>query len=315
MAIFRAAAPSTVFVTQLQVLIDQFQRTATEVPAGSGTGFAWDDAGTIVTNFHVVEGARALTVTLNTQKTFSARILGVEPRKDIAVIKIDVPSGTLEPIRLPDPQAVLEVGQKTIAIGNPFGLDHTLTTGVISALGRQMVGVGGVTIRDMIQTDAAINPGNSGGPLLDSSGMLIGMNTMIFSNGGSSAGIGFAVPSRVIERIVPQLISKGHAEELGFGIEIDPNQRAERRLGLRGVLVLDVQKGTPAEAAGLRGLTRTPEGVALGDVVVGLGESPVKSYDDFYNALDEHHAGEELDVKILRAGRVATTRVRLFAIR
>jgi S1-C subfamily serine protease len=119
----------------------------------------------------------------------------------------------------------------------------------------------------------------------------------------------------VIERIVPQLISKGHAEELGFGIEIDPNQRAERRLGLRGVLVLDVQKGTPAEAAGLRGLTRTPEGVALGDVVVGLGESPVNSYDDFYNALDEHHAGEELDVKILRAGRVATTRVRLFAIR
>jgi S1-C subfamily serine protease len=315
MTIFRAAAPSTVFVTQLQVLIDQFQRTAAEVPAGSGTGFAWDDAGTIVTNFHVVEGARALTVTLNTQKTFPARVLGVEPRKDIAVIKIDVPPGTIKPIRLLDPQAALEVGQKTIAIGNPFGLDHTLTTGVISALGRQMVGVGGVTIRDMIQTDAAINPGNSGGPLLDSSGMLIGMNTMIFSQGGSSAGIGFAVPSRVIARIVPQLISKGHAEELGFGIEIDPIQRAERRLGLRGVLVLDVQKGTPAEAAGLHGLTQTPEGVALGDVVVGLGESPVNSYDDFYNALDERHAGEELDVKILRAGRVATTRVRLFAIR
>ncbi len=142
MAIFRAAAPSTVFVTQLRVLIDQFQMTATEVPAGSGSGFAWDDAGTIVTNFHVVQGARALTVTLSTQKTYPARIVGVEPRKDIAVIKIDVPPGTLKPLRVVDPKEPLEVGQKTIAIGNPFGLDHTLTTGVISALGRQMDGRG-----------------------------------------------------------------------------------------------------------------------------------------------------------------------------
>jgi len=314
-AIFRAAAPSTVFVTQLRVLIDQFQRTATEVPAGSGSGFAWDDAGTIVTNFHVVQGARALTVTLNTQKTYPARIVGVEPRKDIAVIKIDVPPGTLTPLRVVDPKEPLEVGQKTIAIGNPFGLDHTLTTGVISALGRQMEGVGGVTIRDMIQTDAAINPGNSGGPLLDSSGMLIGMNTMIFSKSGSSAGIGFAVPARAIARIVPQIISTGHAEELGFGIEIDPNQQAERRLGIRGVLVLDVLKGTSAEAAGLQGLSRTPDGIALGDIVVGIGPSPVSGYDDFYNALDEHHAGEEVEVKFLRANRVASARVTLSALR
>jgi S1-C subfamily serine protease len=314
-AIFRAAAPSTVFVTQLRVLIDQFERTATEVPAGSGSGFAWDDSGTIVTNFHVVQGARALTVTLSTQKTYPARIVGVEPRKDIAVIKIDVPPGTLTPLRVVDPKEPLEVGQKTIAIGNPFGLDHTLTTGVISALGRQMEGVGGVTIRDMIQTDAAINPGNSGGPLLDSSGMLIGMNTMIFSKSGASAGIGFAVPARVIARIVPQIISTGHAEELGFGIEIDPNQRAERRLGIQGVLVLDVLKGSSAEAAGLQGLSRTPDGIALGDIVVGLGTSPVSSYDDFYNALDEHHAGEDVDVKFVRAGRAATARVRLSALR
>jgi len=310
-SIFRAAAPSTVFVTQLRVLIDQFQRTATEVPAGSGSGFAWDDAGTIVTNFHVVQGARALTVTLGTQKTFPARIVGVEPRKDIAVIKIDVPPGTLAPLRVVDPRVALEVGQKSIAIGNPYGLDHTLTTGVISALGRQMQGIGGVTIRDMIQTDAAINPGNSGGPLLDSAGMLIGMNTMIFSKSGASAGIGFAVPARVIARVVPQIISTGHAEELGFGIEIDPNQRAERRLGLKGVLVLDVLEGTPARAAGLRGLTRTPGGVALGDIVVGIGDASVGGYDDFYNALDEHHAGDDVDVKFLRAGQVATARVTL----
>jgi S1-C subfamily serine protease len=314
-SIFREAAPSTVFVTQLRVLIDQFQRTATEVPAGSGSGFAWDDAGTIVTNFHVVRGARALTVTLSTQKTYPARIIGVEPRKDIAVIKIDVPRGTLAPLRVADPRETLEVGQKTIAIGNPFGLDHTLTTGVISALGRQMEGVGGVTIRDMIQTDAAINPGNSGGPLLDSAGRLIGMNTMIFSKSGSSAGIGFAVPARVIARIVPQIISSGHAEELGFGIEVDPNQRAERRFGLKGVLVLDVLKGTPAESAGLRGLTRTPDGIALGDIVVGIDGSKVAGYDDFYNALDEHHAGDAVDVRFVRGGNVSTARVTLGAVR
>jgi S1-C subfamily serine protease len=311
--IFRAAAPSTVFVTQLRVVIDEFQGTAAEVPAGSGSGFAWDDAGTIVTNFHVVQGARSLTVTLNTQKTFPARIIGVEPRKDIAVIKIDVPPGTLAPLRVADPKEALEVGQKAIAIGNPFGLDHTLTTGVISALGRQVEGVGGVTIRDMIQTDAAINPGNSGGPLLDSSGKLIGMNTMIFSKSGSSAGIGFAVPARVIARIVPQIIITGHAEELGFGIEIDPNRRLERRLGLRGVLVLGVVKGSSAEAAGLRGVARMPDGLVLGDMVVGVNDSVVSDYDAFYNALDEHHAGDEVDVKFLRAGRVATAHVTLVA--
>jgi S1-C subfamily serine protease len=145
--------------------------------------------------------------------------------------------------------------------------------------------------------------------------MLIGMNTMIFSKSGASAGIGFAVPARVIARIVPQIISTGHAEELGFGIEIDPNQRAERRLGIQGVLVLDVLKGSSAEAAGLQGLSRTPDGIALGDIVVGLGTSPVSSYDDFYNALDEHHAGEDVDVKFVRAGRAATARVRLSALR
>lgn len=312
--VFRVAAPSTVFVTQLRLVVDQFERIAAEVPAGSGSGFAWDDRGTIVTNFHVVQGARALTVTLHSQKTFPARIVGVEPRKDIAVLKIDVPAGTLAPLHVLDPKEVLEVGQKTIAIGNPFGLDHTLTTGVISALGRQVVGAGGVTIRDMIQTDAAINPGNSGGPLLDSAGNLIGMNTMIFSKSGASAGIGFAVPSRVIARIVPQIIANGRAEELGFGIEIDPNQRAERRLGLKGVIVLGVLKGSSAETAGLRGIQLTAEGVALGDIVVGIGKSPVASYDDFYNALDEHRAGDEVEIRVLRAGRALTVRVTLAAV-
>ncbi len=313
-AIFRAAAPSTVFVTQLRLVVDQFERIAAEVPAGSGSGFAWDDRGTIVTNFHVVQGARALTVTLHAQKTYPARIVGVEPRKDIAVIKIDVPPGTLAPLHVIDPKEVLQVGQKAIAIGNPFGLDHTLTTGVISALGRKVVGVGGVTIRDMIQTDAAINPGNSGGPLLDSAGNLIGMNTMIFSKSGSSAGIGFAVPSRVIARVVPQIIATGRAEELGFGIEIDPNQRAERRLGIKGVIILNVLKGTPADAAGLRGITLSEEGIVLGDIVVAIGKSLIGSYDDFYNALDEHRAGDQVEIKVLRGGQVVSARVSLVAV-
>jgi S1-C subfamily serine protease len=155
---------------------------------------------------------------------------------------------------------------------------------------------------------------NSGGPLLDSAGNLIGMNTMIFSKTGSSAGIGFAVPSRVIARIVPQIIATGHAEELGFGIEIDPNQRVERRLGLKGVIILSVLKGTSADTAGLHGITQTSDGFGLGDVVVGIGGSPVGSYDDFYNALDEHHAGDELDVKIVRAGHVVTARVTLTTV-
>jgi S1-C subfamily serine protease len=166
----------------------------------------------------------------------------------------------------------------------------------------------------MIQTDAAINPGNSGGPLLDSAGNLIGMNTMIFSKTGASAGIGFALPSRVIARIVPQIIATGHVEELGFGIEIDPNQRAERRLGIKGVLVLSVAKGTSANAAGLQGIARTADGFALGEVVVGIGGSPVGSYDDFYNALDEHRAGDELELKILRAGHVVTAHVTLSSV-
>ena len=176
-----------------------------------------------------------------------------------------------------------------------------------------MVGIGGVTIRDMIQTDAAINPGNSGGPLLDSSGMLIGMNTMIYSKSGSSAGIGFAVPSRVIARVVPQILRTGHAEELGFGIEVDPGRRGERRLGVKGVIVIGVVKGSPAELAGVRGLSRTPEGVSVGDIVVGIGTTPVNDYDTFYNTLDEHHAGEELDVKLLREGHVVTVRLALAA--
>src|SRR4029079_3211187 len=181
------------------------------------------------------------------QETFEAKVVGLDPRKDIAVLKVEAPAKLLVPIRVARAEQ-LEVGPKAIAIGSPFGLDHTLTTGVISALGRQVQGAGGVSIRDMIQTDAAINTGNSGGPLLDSAGQLIGMNTMSFSKSGASAGIGFAVPVGTISRIVPQIGKTGHAEQVGIGIVADPLQKLEHRLGLDGVIVLQVPEGGAAAA-------------------------------------------------------------------
>src|SRR5262249_30691189 len=270
-SVFRDSAPAVVFVTQTRVVVDYLQGTAQEVPAGSGSGFVWDENGNVVTNYHVVESARSLTVTFHNQQTFETRVVGVEPRKDIAVIGVNAPKNLLHPVRVSE-HVDLEVGEKAIAIGNPFGLDHTLTTGVVSALGRQVQGIGGVTIRDMVQTDAAINPGNSGGPLLDSSGRLIGMNTIIFSKSGTSAGIGFAVPVSTIQRVVPQLIKNGRAEQLGLGVQVDPARRLERSHGIRGVVVLDVVTGTPAARAGMRGITQTRNGLLLGDVIVGLGD-------------------------------------------
>ncbi|MBK7583513.1 MAG: trypsin-like peptidase domain-containing protein [Myxococcales bacterium] len=298
--VFHRVASSAVFVTQKQVVVDWLQGKAMEVPSGAGTGFIWDDKGHVVTNFHVVQGARSLTVTLQNQKVYPAKVVGTEPRKDIAVLKIDAPSDALRPVDLPPAGMKLEVGQKVIAIGNPFGLDHTLTTGIISALGRSVDGVGGVSIRDMIQTDAAINPGNSGGPLLDSRGHLIGMNTMIFSKSGAWAGIGFAVPVETVRRIVPELVSKGRVDQAGFGIRIDPLQRLERRFRIAGVVVLEVLPGTPAEKAGLRALIQTEDGVTLGDVIIKVADQRVKTYDDLYQVLDGKKAGEKVKVTVAR---------------
>ncbi len=308
-SVFRATALSTVYVTQTRIVEDMFEGTTQEVPAGSGSGFVWDERGHIVTNFHVVEGARSLTVTFNDQQTFEARVVGLEPRKDIAVIKVDVPEKLLVPIKVA--HGKLEVGQKTIAIGNPFGLDHTLTTGIISALGRQVQGAGGVSIRDMVQTDAAINPGNSGGPLLDSAGQLIGMNTMIYSKSGSSAGIGFAVPVSTIARVVPQIIRTGRAEQVGLGIVTDPNQNLERRFGLRGVLIIKVPLGSPAARAGLRGLTRTQRGLVIGDVIIGIDDAKISDFDDLYTALDTHKADDVVRVTVQRGDAAVTVPVKL----
>jgi S1-C subfamily serine protease len=312
-SVFRECSASTVFVTQKRVVVDYLAGTAEEVPAGSGSGFVWDTAGHVVTNYHVVKDAQSLSVTFQGQQTFDARVVGVEPRKDIAVLRVEAPAALLKPVRV-EKHVSLEVGQKTIAIGNPFGLDHSLTTGIVSALGRQVQGIGGVTIRDMIQTDAAINPGNSGGPLLDSSGSLIGMNTMIFSKSGSSAGIGFAVPVSTIARVVPQIIKSGKAEQLGLGIQVDPLARLERRLGMRGVVVLGIPPESPAAKAGLRGITQTAQGLALGDVIVGIDSSKIDDFDDLYNALDSHRAGDKVDVKVRRNEEIVTLKLEVIAL-
>jgi S1-C subfamily serine protease len=313
-AVFRAVAPSVVFVTQKRTVVDFWGRAAAEVPAGAGSGFVWDDQGHIVTNFHVVEGAQALSVTLHDSKVFPAKVVGAEPRKDIAVLRIAAPKDLLRPIQIAPPKPPIEVGQKTIAIGNPFGLDHTLTTGVVSALGRQVEGIGGVTIRDMIQTDAAINPGNSGGPLLDSSGRLIGMNTMIFSRSGQSSGIGFAVPATTVARIVPQIVDKGHAEQVGIGIDIDPAGRIERQLGIRGVAILGVKPGSPADRAGLAGLQDRGGGLTLGDVITAIDGEVIPDYDSLYQALDGKKPGEKVKVTVQRDGRSLTTEVDLIVL-
>ncbi len=301
--VFREASPSVVFVTNVALGQNQYMDEFA-IPQGAGSGFVWDKKGHVVTNFHVVQGGDAFLVTFDDQTQVQAKLVGTDPNKDIAVLKIEDSKETLKPIKVgsSDP---LAVGQQAYAIGNPFGLDHSLTKGIISALGRVVQGIGGVTIHDMIQTDAAINPGNSGGPLLDSSGNLIGMNTMIYSRSGSSAGIGFAVPVAFIKRIVPQLIRYGKVVRPGIGVTILTAGQKYYLLGDQdGVVVDQVARGGPAAKAGLRGGRHLPGGrYAVGDTIVGIDAHPVKDFDDLYNALDLYKPGEKVTVKILREGR------------
>lgn len=312
--VFQENAPSVVFVTNVAIGQNMYQDEFA-VPQGAGSGFVWDNKGHIVTNFHVVQGGDAFLVTLRDKTQLEAKVVGVDPNKDIAVLQVDKPE-KLKPVKVGSSHT-LQVGQTAIAIGNPFGLDHSLSKGVISALGRQVQGIGGVTIRGMIQTDAAINPGNSGGPLLDSGGNLIGMNTMIFSRSGSSAGVGFAVPVSFIKRIVPQLIRTGHVVRPGLGVTILTSGQKYYLIGDQdGVVINAVQPGGPAAKAGLRGVRRLPGGrVAVGDVIVGVGDEAVKDFDDLYNELDRYKVGDVVSIKILRGGKTLSVPVALIDIR
>lgn len=303
--VFQQASSAVVFVHNLQKRREFFSFNVTEVQAGTGSGFLWDGKGHIVTNYHVVQGATRVAVTLIDGKTYNANIVGAEPRKDMAILKIDLRETNVIPFgeKVSNSAEVL-VGQKAIAIGNPYGLDHTLTVGNVSALSRSMPSVmEGVTIRDMIQTDAPINPGNSGGPLLDSRGRLIGMNTMILRN---STGIGFAVPSNTIKRIVNQIIQYGRPVQLGIGIEIFED-RITQSIGVEGVVLREVYSDSPAEKAGLKGTSRDQYGrIILGDIIVSIDGDPIRNYDDMYNAFDEKKAGSNVVLVFLRNGEERT---------
>ncbi len=293
-------------------MVDPWTRNVHEMPRGTGSGFVWDDLGHVITNNHVIKGASRAHVRLADGRTFEAELVGADPTHDIAVLRIGVPTDRPEPLPI-GTSADLQVGQKVFAIGNPFGLDWTLTTGIVSALERELPEEGGQLIRGLIQTDAAINPGNSGGPLLDSAGRLIGMNTAIYSPSGAYAGIGFAVPVDAINRVAPQLIASGRYEPPGLGVSVDPRaDTLARRAGIEGVLILGINSGTPAASAGLRPARITADGrLDPGDVIVGLGGSKVDSVEDLRAVLDLHRAGDTVSLTVLRDGEPVEIQVTL----
>jgi S1-C subfamily serine protease len=311
--IYKTARPSVVHITTLVAQQTGFSMRAQEVPEGTGSGFIWDDGGHVVTNFHVIRNADAAQVTLDDQSTYQATLVGGSPDNDLAVLHIDAPKEKLRPI-LVGRSDDLQVGQMAFAIGNPFGLDQTLTTGVISALGREIESVGKRPIKNVIQTDAAINPGNSGGPLLDSAGRLIGVNTAIYSRSGSSAGIGFAIPVDDVNRVVPQLIAHGKVTRPGLGVQLVPDQTA-RQAGITGALILHVRPGSPAEKAGLRPTTRD-EGnrIQLGDIITAVEGRPVKKANDLFGELQKHKVGDTVPLTVQRQGQEVEVKVTLGAV-
>ncbi len=310
-AVFREVSPSVVYISNIALRRDFFSLNVFEIPQGTGSGFLWDDSGHVVTNYHVVQDGDRFKVTLG-DEDFEARPVGVAPRKDLAVLRIDAPRRLLRPVPLGS-SSDLMVGQRVLAIGNPFGLDQSLTIGVVSALGRELTSPVGFPIRDVIQSDAAINPGNSGGPLLDSSGRLIGVNTAIYSPSGASAGIGFAVPVDTVRQLVPQLIEHGRPVQPGIGVELVADRLAAR-VGVRGVIVRKVMQGSPAGRAGIEGLRQTRRGVALGDVIVAVGHQRVESLQDLVLAFEDLGVGGTARLTLERDRRQRDVDVQLVAV-
>jgi len=313
-AIFEEARPSVVYITTLVYQRDFFTFNVEEIPQGTGSGFIWDEEGRIVTNYHVIHEAQDVQVTLSDQSKWKAELVGVAADKDLAVLRIRAPREKLRPIRIGS-SSDLKVGQLVFAIGNPFGLDQTLTKGVISALGREIESMTRRPIKGVIQTDAAINPGNSGGPLLDSAGRCIGVNTAIYSPSGASAGIGFAVPVDIINRIVPQVIRYGKDIRPGLDIELAEDYQT-RQVGLRrGVLVLRVGPKSAAAVAGLLPTRYDRYGnIVLGDVIVSLDGKKVDSTNALYDILDTYQVGDTVRVGVERNGGEKTLTVKLEAV-
>lgn len=297
--LFEESSPSVCFITTSTVRRDFWSRNTMEIPSGTGSGFLWDKNGHIITNYHVIRGASRAQITLFDQSTWDAELVGAAPEKDLAVLRIKAPANKLVPIPRGS-SGRLRVGQSVYAIGNPFGLDYTLTTGIVSALGREIKSQSGIPIRDVIQTDAAINPGNSGGPLLDSSGKLIGVNTAIYSPSGASAGIGFSIPVDVVNWVVPELIAYGKIKRPSVGFDWAENNITSR-LGLQGALVLTVEPGSFAERAGIQPTYRDRTGrIRLGDLVVEFNGQVIKNGDDLQLELEKYDPGDEVALVLLR---------------
>ncbi len=306
--IFKKASPSVVYITTLDKVVNLWTMNVREVPRGTGSGFVWDDQGHIVTNYHVIAGAKGAQVRLSDQRGFPAELVGASPENDLAVLRIKVPERRPAPLPLGS-SGDLQVGQKVLAIGNPFGFDHTLTTGIISALNRSIDGEDGKAIHRLIQIDAAINPGNSGGPLLDSAGRLIGVNTAIYSPSGASAGIGFAVPADTVNRVVPELIAFGYYRRPTAGFRVIDRISAVvvQQLGVRGALILDVAPGSPAARAGVRGSRVNRDGSVLpGDILQSIDGVEIDDSADIDRILSGKRIGDRVTLGLLREGKTLT---------
>jgi len=309
--IVRKTKNSVVYITNMQYVSDFFFTYDELVPRGSGSGFVWDDRGHIVTNFHVIDEGVKYMVSLPDQRQVEATLVGRDPAKDVAVLKLNEAVSGLAPVTIGTSHD-LQVGQKVIAIGNPFGFDHTVTEGIVSALGRTMPGAGGVSIRDMIQTDASINPGNSGGPLLNSSGELIGMNTMIASPSGASSGVGFAVPVDTVAKIVPQIIRSGKVTRPDLGGLSFVRDEVAQRSKIVGAVIMEVSRDSRAYGQGLRGLQRDTFGrLLIRDVITGIDQMKIKSYDDLFAALDGYKIGDTVTLTVEREGKARQVKIQL----
>lgn len=303
--LFEKSKDTVVFISTRQQVVDFWSRNVHMVPRGTGSGFIWDEAGHVVTNFHVVQGASEAWVKLSDGRDYRAALVGVSSQHDIAVLRIGV--GFKRPPAVPvGTSADLKVGQKVFAIGNPFGLDWTLTNGIVSALDRSLDGENNTVVEHLIQTDAAINPGNSGGPLLDSAGRLIGINTAIYSPSGASAGIGFAVPVDTVMRVVPQIIHNGKYISPSLGIEVNEaiNQRLASILQIQGVVILKVNPGSSAERAGLRSVTVYRDGrITPSDVIVEVAGKTIDTVGKLQAKLDNFKIGDTVRITIMRDGK------------
>jgi S1-C subfamily serine protease len=309
--VFKRVSPSVVHITTLAAQRDMFSLNVQQVPRGTGTGFVWDTNGHIVTNFHVIQGANAARVTLADQTSFDAKLVGAFPDRDLAVLKIEAPAAKLPPIPVGLSRDLL-VGQRVYAIGNPFGLDQTLTTGIVSALNREIESFNNRSIRGVVQTDAAINPGNSGGPLLDSAGRLIGVNTQIASPSGASAGIGFAIPVDEVNRIVPRLIRDGRINRPALGVTAGPPGLTKALQLPPGVTIIASAAGSPAAKAGLQPFRRGRDGgVLMGDVVTEVDGQAVQDLDDVLTLLEQKQAGDSVTLTLWNSGKVRKQRLEL----